>query len=152
MSIILIKKKEVLAIPNLWRYVAKFIFDENNMSVQEILKMQESIVRWNEAIKLENEILARVQAADLKVFGRKTITDHKYTEEEKNLHIMANLLKENEENDPSIVSMKRTVKIHNLDYRKLPMFRFPEAYEENDFIKGQATLSQSKKDHPEDYE
>lgn len=118
--------------PNLWRYVAKFIYDELNMNWYDIHKMQESIVDWKNAIDLEQEKLFIIQAADFKTFGKIVTTDHKYMEEQFQLENMAEMLKENEEG--KFDEQKRMFKLTGVDYRKV--FRFAEAYEEKDFIDG----------------
>lgn len=147
MTLIHIKNKKVLALPNLLRYVLKFIYDESNMSSTEIQTMQESFVDWNNTISLEDEKLFKLQARDLKTFGHKITTEHKYSEEKLQLENLACLLRDNDEG--KLDNRKALFKNHDIDYRKF--HRLPEAYTLQDFINGQETLEEHKRTNPDDY-
>lgn len=129
MGLIIVKERSVLSIPDLFRAALKFIYDEENMSLAEIRRMQESIIDWKKAIDLEMEKLAAIQAADMKVFGRPITTEHKYSEEEFQLGEIALMLEENAEG--KFEKRKQTFKAHRIDYRKfhgIPGASTPEEY------------------------
>lgn len=145
MTIIQVKKKNVLAVQYLLRAVLKFIYDENNMGPAEIREMQESIITWDSAIKIENEKLATIQAADVKVFGRKLTVTHRYSEEQIILQKLASLLVDNQSG--KLDTRKRLFKEKNIDYRKF--HRLPEAYKKEDFVKAAIEKKEYDKINPE---
>lgn len=147
MTLIIVKNKEVLAMPNLFRYVLKFIYDEDNMSREDIRIMRQNIVDWKSAIDIEEEKLMHHQGTELRLFGKIITNTHKYSEEQFHLQNMAKMLVDND--NGVYDDEKKTYKEHGVDYRKV--WQLPEAYELKDFIKGEEILEQHKKDNPEIY-
>lgn len=143
--IVQVKKKNALSIQYLLRAVLKFVYDEKNMSVVDIREMKESIITWDKAINIEEEKLAQTQAADVKVFGRKLTTSHKYSEEQIILQRLAKLLVENE--GGKLDNRKRLFKEKGIDYRKF--HRLPEAFEPKDFVKARIDKAKYDAKNPE---
>lgn len=141
MTLVVVKSKKVLSISHLWLAVLKFVYDQANMSALEVREMQESIINWANAIEFEKEKLAQIQAADIRLFGRKITSEHKYSEEEYQLELMAKLLKENESGE--LDGRKATFKEHGIDYKKF--HRVPGAVTQEDMEKGKKLLKESNR-------
>jgi hypothetical protein len=131
--------------PHLIRAVLKFIYDEQNMSVAEIDMMKRSVVNWFNAIKIEDEKLAMIQAGEVKLFGRGLTTDHKYEEEKVLLDSIGKLLRDNETG--KLNRRKRLFKEKGIDYRKF--HRLPECYTEEGLYKAKEEKAKYDKKHPE---
>lgn len=129
------------------REVLCSIYEPESMTAEDVYIMKNSICDWENAIGLEKEKLAKVQAADIRVFGRVIITEHKYYEEELALQAAAKMISDNESG--ALDDRKALFKEHGIDWKKF--HRLPDAYAPKDFHKGQLALAEAKKGNPEDY-
>lgn len=147
MTLIVIKNKKTLTMPYLLRAALKFIYEEENMSADEIKEMMLSINHWKSAIDLEDEKLKKNQNHEILKFGFIITTEHKYSEEKENLIAIAKFLKMNE--DGELDERKASFKQHNIDYLKF--HRLPEAYNPEDFENAELALEETKRAYPDDY-
>ncbi len=112
-----------LQLPNLYRYVLKFIFDIKSMSHDEIYEMQRCLKLWRKKINLDIE-LERVNPI-----------------EKESLEGMENMLLRDSEGGFNF--RKRWFKDYNIDYRKF--YRLPEAFSPADFARGRQLEIESAK-------
>lgn len=140
-----VKNRKVLSISHLYRECLRFIFDEENMSAEDVRFMRQSIMGWHNAIRLEDEKLAQTQAADVKVFGQTITTEHKYSEQKIILTKIAKMLKDSQSG--GLDRRKRLFKEKGVDYRKF--YRIPESYTKEGLMKANIENEKYKANNPE---
>lgn len=143
--LIQVKNYKVLDIEPLFRFVLRYIYDQENMTAAEVGMMQHSIIYWKKAIDLENEKAAKIIEHNLKMPGGAVETHHKYSEHEKCLQYMGELLWQAENGD--LDNRKRSFIEHGIDYRKF--HRLPEAYTAEGLAKAKAEYDEYAKRNPE---
>lgn len=142
-----VNTNDLMPLPTLFRLVLKCIYEKDKVTIDEVTKMEASIVKWSEYINSEKQkILDKygIQANDFQPLGTKgTPLD----EQEFALSGYAWLLREDESGN--LEARKEMFKRHNIDYRKF--YSLPESFNESDFEKAQEALKIAMANDKENY-
>ena len=125
--LIIIKSKEVLDIYTLFWTTLKYIFEPQNMSVEQIRMMEESVVNWHQKITLDRD-MERVNEQEAYV-----------------LDIVGTLLKGNMEG--KFEAKKKLFKDHHIDWRKA--YKMPGAVTQKDIVRAKGYYDKWVKENPD---
>jgi len=135
--VVIIKNKEVRPLEVIWRTALKCIFAPRSLKIGERREMEEDIIKWANHLELRRELAGGMLQPG-------TIDHMQQTA----LELIGNELKK--DMDGKLEKRKALFIRHGIDYRKF--YRLPEAYKEEDFVKGQQALEKHKLTNPEDYQ
>ena len=131
MTLIQIKKREVLDIRSLFRQVLKSIYDLESMTSMEFDQMMESLEGWTKHHKMRQQMGLSTADVDNMVAIKEMLL----------------MLKANSEGKYAL--RKVSFKEKGIDYKKF--HRLPEAFTPGDMVAGQQALEMHKKQNPGDY-
>ena len=142
----------------MWRAIWKYFYDEKSCGTNHLKEIEKEILGWHEIVDEQKRI-------SFERFGQKLSdkgdgTDGNFIAEvEFQLSIMCRILVYKEtgnwgEDDSYRPFSEETVRIHELDYRALPLCIqfFPEVRTREGLERGQSALEANKKDQPHLYD
>lgn len=141
MSLINIKPSKAADIPYLIRLVLKFVFNENEMSLDEINLMKYSIVWWKEEVD-------RQKAKKIDKFN--ILPGDEITEPDPvELWLMkfGSILQKKANKDPILMRRIALFKEHNIDYRKV--YKLPGAFTKETLEDAQRVLEKWNRQNPD---
>lgn len=131
MTIINIKRKTVADLPSLTRLVLQFIYDQDNMRLEAIHLMQDSLIGWSEKLALDKRM-------NEGIIGYEAV----YAEQ---LQWLGMMLDKNDRHQ--FDERKRMFRIHKIDYKKF--HQLPGANTEKDLYLAQQVYKAYAAKNPE---
>ena len=145
MTLIQVKKREVLDMPSLFRRALKYIYDRDSLTVAEVDQMMTSVNGWVDHIKLKLEStgdLAKYVDSEVKIELNPIDEENQFS-----LEIIGTLLEQDSKGE--FDKRKVMFKEKGICYKKF--HRLPESFTALDFFKGRQALEAHKIANPEDY-
>lgn len=145
---IAVNTNELMPLPALLRLVLKFVYDKNNVSFGEEIKLKKNIHQYAQWVKQEKQkVLDKygLDAQDFRPVGTKgTVVD----DVEFQIQGLAWLLREDEQG--RLDARKGIFKQNGIDYKKF--YKLTEAYTKGDFIRAHKALEKAMMENPGDYQ
>ena len=147
MGLIRVHTNDLMPMGRLYRLVLKYIYDNKNVTFQEIADMKNAVCKWYQYIgEQKTKLLDKygIQAGDYLPIGQKGTT---LDEQEYMMQSIGWLLREDETG--GLDARKKMFADHGINYLKF--YKIPEAYRPEDFARAREAVKKAMRDHPEDY-